>query len=183
MMTIGFSEIRREVLPEMATCASDPLAASAGATRLREVIAIPLHRVQAPDPGALPKARSRPRPRILVVEDHEDSRDMLRSSLGVGGLRCRGGCGRPARRRRPLARAPMVALIDLGLPVLDGFEVARAIRERLGQSLWLVALTSRTAAAPIGVGARKRASTCTWQSRWHSIGSGASLRDIVSRAS
>jgi DNA-binding response OmpR family regulator len=46
-----------------------------------------------------------------------------------------------------LARPPMVALIDLGLPVLDGFEVARGIRERLGQSLWLVALTSRTAAA------------------------------------
>ena len=46
-----------------------------------------------------------------------------------------------------LARPPMVALIDLGLPVLDGFEVARAIRERLGHSLWLVALTSRTALA------------------------------------
>jgi DNA-binding response OmpR family regulator len=46
-----------------------------------------------------------------------------------------------------LARPPIVALIDLGLPVLDGFEVARAIRERLGHNLWLVALTSRTTPA------------------------------------
>ena len=46
-----------------------------------------------------------------------------------------------------LAERPVIALIDLGLPELDGFQVARAIRDRYGRSVWLVALTSRTATA------------------------------------
>jgi len=46
-----------------------------------------------------------------------------------------------------LAHPPLIALIDLGLPVLDGYEVARAIRDRLGQTVWLMALTSRTTPA------------------------------------
>ena len=81
-----------------------------------------------------------------------------------------------------LARPPTVALIDLGLPVLDGFEVARAIRERLGHSLWLVALTSLTAPAD-----RRRSAEAGFDlhvakpvalDRLRGI-----LRDIVSRAS
>ncbi len=46
-----------------------------------------------------------------------------------------------------LARPPMIALVDLGLPVLDGYEVARILRDRFGRSVWLIALTSRTASA------------------------------------
>ncbi len=40
-----------------------------------------------------------------------------------------------------LAEAPDAALIDIGLPGLDGYEVARRIRKGLGRTVLLVALT------------------------------------------
>ena len=41
-----------------------------------------------------------------------------------------------------LARRPNVAVIDIGLPRLDGYEVARRVREQYGRSeIYLVALT------------------------------------------
>jgi len=117
-----------------------------------------------------------------VVEDHEDSREMLRQLLELEGYEVEvAGDGRLGVDAA-LARPPIVALIDLGLPVLDGFEVARAIRERLGHGLWLVALTSRTALAD-----RRRSAEAGFDlhvakpvalDRLRGI-----LRDIVSRAS
>src|SRR4029450_4829800 len=111
-------------------------------------MAMPAPLVQAPDPrGTPPKVGPGPRPRILVVEDHEDSREMLRQLLELEGYDVEVAADGRLGVDAALARPPMVALIDLGLPGLDGFGGARAIREVLGRSLWLVALTSRTAAA------------------------------------
>jgi two-component system CheB/CheR fusion protein len=106
-------------------------------------INVPL--VGAPDPEGSPAAApAGPRARILVVEDHEDSREMLRLLLDLEGHDVEvAGDGRQGVDAA-LARPPMIALIDIGLPVLDGYEVARAIRDRLGRKVWLVALTSRT---------------------------------------
>ena len=119
-----------------------------GAARLREVMAIATPLVEVPDPERTPPALvPGPRPRILVIEDHEDSREMLRQALEFEGYEVEVAADGRLGVDAALARPPMVALIDLGLPVLDGFEVARVIRERLGHSLWLVALTSRTAPA------------------------------------
>jgi CheY-like chemotaxis protein len=36
---------------------------------------------------------------------------------------------------------PEVALIDIGLPVMDGYEVARRLRKQFGKRIFLVALT------------------------------------------
>jgi DNA-binding response OmpR family regulator len=102
--------------------------------------------VQAPDPGGTPpKAGLGSRARILVVEDHEDSREMLRQFLQFEGYDVEVAADGRAGIDAALERPPVVALIDLGLPQLDGFQVARAIRERFGHNIWLVALTSRTA--------------------------------------
>jgi DNA-binding response OmpR family regulator len=146
-------------------------------------MAIPAPLAQAPDPGRTPpKFGPGSRPRILVVEDHDDSREMLRQLLELEGYDVEVAENGRLGVDAALARPPMVALIDLGLPVLDGFEVARAIRERLGHSLWLVALTSRTAPAD-----RRRSAEAGFDlhvakpvalDRLRGI-----LRDIVSRAS
>ena len=104
--------------------------------------------VETPDPGTpRPPAGPGPRAHILVVEDHDDSREMLRQLLELEGYDVE--VAEDGRRGvdAALAHPPIIALIDLGLPVLDGYEVARAIRDRLGRSVWLVALTSRTAPA------------------------------------
>ena len=45
------------------------------------------------------------------------------------------------RSRSVLALRPEVALVDIGLPRLDGYEVARRARAALGSDVLLVALT------------------------------------------
>ena len=69
-----------------------------------------------------------PARRVLVIEDNEDAREMLRNLLHILGHEvheaCDGASGiEEARRLRPDA-----ALIDIGLPGIDGYEVARRIR-------------------------------------------------------
>jgi CheY-like chemotaxis protein len=43
---------------------------------------------------------------------------------------------------KALAWNPNVAVVDIGLPVLDGYEVARQVRSALGPAVYLVALTA-----------------------------------------
>jgi signal transduction histidine kinase/ActR/RegA family two-component response regulator len=79
--------------------------------------------------------------RILVIEDNADSREMLRSILELEGHRVEvaedGTAGLEAAR----SFRPDVAVIDIGLPGLDGYEVGRRIRSDLGLSAMLIALT------------------------------------------
>src|SRR5690606_20103973 len=80
--------------------------------------------------------------RILVVEDNADSRIMLGELLRLWGhwpdLAADGIEGVEAARR---AR-PDVALVDIGLPGLNGYEVAKQIRSQPDTaSTYLIALT------------------------------------------
>jgi CheY-like chemotaxis protein len=44
--------------------------------------------------------------------------------------------------QQALAWRPEVAVVDIGLPLLDGYEVARRVRAALGEGIRLIALTS-----------------------------------------
>jgi PAS domain S-box-containing protein len=92
-----------------------------------------------PPPAAVSPDRSRS---ILIVEDNDDTRESLRLLLESLGHRViEAGDG-----QRGLALAlhhrPEVVLIDLGLPGLDGYEVARALRSSPnGKTTALIAVT------------------------------------------
>jgi signal transduction histidine kinase len=80
--------------------------------------------------------------RILVVEDNADARETLRLLLQLDGHQVQlaedGWSGLEITRRWH----PEVALIDLGLPGLDGYEVARRMRAvPNGAGIRLIALT------------------------------------------
>jgi CheY-like chemotaxis protein len=80
--------------------------------------------------------------RILVVDDNEDAALMLHYALTLAGHEIRVAHDGP--RALSVARdfAPTVALLDLGLPVMDGFELARRLREQAGTTpITLIALT------------------------------------------
>jgi CheY-like chemotaxis protein len=96
--------------------------------------------VPEPLPGGL-KEGHRGR-RVLLVEDNEDTRDALRDLLTLWGHQVEvAQDGFQGVARFPEVR-PEVALVDLGLPGMDGFQVARRIRESEGgQKVFLVALT------------------------------------------
>jgi CheY-like chemotaxis protein len=78
---------------------------------------------------------------VLVVEDNEDNREtlvMLLESFGHVVIAAPDG---PSGVRAGIASHPEVAIVDIGLPGFDGFEVCRRLRKALGRSVTLVALT------------------------------------------
>ena len=93
----------------------------------------------SPAPAALNPDRSRS---ILIVEDNDDARESLRLLLESLGHRViEAGDGRRALALA-LNHQPEVVLIDLGLPGLDGYEVARALRSSAtGKTAALIAVT------------------------------------------
>jgi CheY-like chemotaxis protein len=79
---------------------------------------------------------------ILVVEDNSDIRDTLRDLLVMCGHHVDVAEDGESGLEMILERRPQVALIDIGLPGLDGYRVARAVREREnGGGTRLIALT------------------------------------------
>ena len=66
--------------------------------------------------------------RILIIDDNVDSAELLADSLGIFGHVTQIAVDGPSGLELASHFRPEVALIDLGLPVMDGFEVARALR-------------------------------------------------------
>ena len=78
--------------------------------------------------------------KVVVVEDNEDARDALCAMLALGQHETSSAVD--GREGIALIESvqPDVALIDIGLPELTGYEVARQLRKR-GYQGWLVALS------------------------------------------
>jgi PAS domain S-box-containing protein len=100
-------------------------------------VAVPA-RAEAPAVGARPLAGVR----VLVVDDNRDAADSLCILLGSLGVDAHCAyAGEEALRRLPQLR-PDVVVLDIGMPGMDGNEVARAIRaEAHNDGLRLIALT------------------------------------------
>jgi CheY-like chemotaxis protein len=67
---------------------------------------------------------------VLVVEDGADARESLRLLLEHAGHIVETAEDGPTGLAKLKAFQPEVALIDIGLPGLDGYAVARLVRER-----------------------------------------------------
>ena len=80
--------------------------------------------------------------KIVLVEDHEDSRQLLKMLLETKGFSVVEASDGLSAITAIQATQPDVALVDIGLPGLDGYEVARTIRTDSSlDRLVLVALT------------------------------------------
>jgi signal transduction histidine kinase/ActR/RegA family two-component response regulator len=78
---------------------------------------------------------------IAIVEDNTDVRDLLRLRLSRLGHRVVTAPDGEEGLRLLLAERPDFALVDLGLPGMDGFAVAREVRRQLGDDVVLVAVS------------------------------------------
>lgn len=94
--------------------------------------------IEEPDDGG--RLASERTKRVLVVDDYPDTAEVACTLLGLFGH----ACWSASSGREALARVDEleidVAIIDLGLPDLSGYEVARALR-RDHHDLYLIALT------------------------------------------
>jgi signal transduction histidine kinase len=97
-------------------------------------------RARPADPEPPPPS---PRPRrILVVDDNVDSADSLATLLELSGHQVRTAYGGAAALEAAESHRPEVVLLDIGLPGMDGYEVARRLRGgTTSAGVTLVALT------------------------------------------
>lgn len=81
--------------------------------------------------------------RILVVEDDPESLQMMGALLSLWGYEPRLVPAGPAALEAVEQEVPDIVLLDLGLPGMDGFEVARRLRSRPGgDDLFIAAVTA-----------------------------------------
>lgn len=79
---------------------------------------------------------------ILIIEDNPDGRESLRMLLNLLGYRVDVAADGIEGVRKALAVHPDVAIVDIGLPYLNGYQVARRIRAALGSDVVLIAYTA-----------------------------------------
>ncbi|HET7707357.1 MAG TPA: hybrid sensor histidine kinase/response regulator [Thermoanaerobaculia bacterium] len=79
--------------------------------------------------------------RIVIVEDNKDIRDLLGLKLRRLGHIVEAASDGEEGLRLLLSAQPDLALVDLGLPGIDGYEVAKETREKLGDGIVLVAVS------------------------------------------
>jgi PAS domain S-box-containing protein len=101
-------------------------------------------REPVPAQGADSSRRKLPMPgmNVLVVDDNEDGAMMLAEALQLSGYNTRVAQDGPMALQVSREFKPEVALLDIGLPVMDGYELARRLRKESGShNLTLIAVT------------------------------------------
>jgi PAS domain S-box-containing protein len=78
---------------------------------------------------------------VLVVEDNDDSRETLQTILEMWGHKVTVARDGREGLQTALRERHQLALIDVGLPEMNGYDLARSIRNKVGRSMFLVALT------------------------------------------
>ena len=75
--------------------------------------------------------RSKKKPRILVVDDHEDNIELLRARLEARGYEVEGATDGQAALDMVDKVCPDLILLDVMMPKMDGMEVARRLKARI----------------------------------------------------
>src|SRR5437763_10020084 len=86
-------------------------------------------------------AAARAHIRVLVVDDNTDLAELLAEALQSEGFQTAVANDGSGAIRCWRTFLPHVGLLDVGLPDLDGYELARAVRAEHGRGATLIALT------------------------------------------
>jgi len=82
------------------------------------------------------------KPTVLLIEDNEDGREMMATMLEVHGFPVVQAADGLQGVAQALQQVPDAALVDIGLPGIDGYEVARRLRaDPATRAIRLIALT------------------------------------------
>ena len=107
------------------------------------VTRLPLAFPPAPDVGAA-EAEAAHAPeslRVLIVDDSIDSAEMLRAFVGLIGHETFVAHDGPAALAAVEAFAPHVVFLDIGMPGMNGYDVARRLRDSGHERIYLAAVT------------------------------------------
>ena len=79
--------------------------------------------------------------KIVLVEDNRGIRDIVQCVLQHDGHQVTAAADGLEGLATIVDQRPDVALVDLGLPGMDGLQLARRVRERMGRDIYLIVLT------------------------------------------
>jgi CheY-like chemotaxis protein len=79
--------------------------------------------------------------RVLIVDDHHDTAEMLSMLLGAAGHDVRASYRGDEAITMAATFEPELALVDIQLTDTTGFAVARQLRKQFGKRIHLVAIT------------------------------------------
>ena len=103
---------------------------------------------------------SHPSLRVLIVEDNKDGADTLATLLRLYGFDVRVAYTGTDGLREALADPPDAVLCDINLPGVDGYTVARRLREALPERPLLVAVSAMKEEDLVGPAARASPPPC-----------------------
>ena len=109
----------------------------------------------AADPGMLMTKTKSARPRVLLVDDYPDAREMYCEYLEFSGFEVVEAANGLEALQRAGEESPDIILMDLSLPIMDGWEATRRLKaDPRTADIPVVALTGH-ALSGISEGARK----------------------------
>jgi len=101
-----------------------------------------IERTQSRTPSASRGAAAGPAERVLIVDDNADCALGFAEVIRLLGHQVEVAFDGPHALSIAARFKPTVALVDIGLPLMDGYEVARRLREMVGsEPLRLIAVT------------------------------------------
>src|SRR5688572_2975314 len=142
---IGLALVKRLVELHGGSVGAENIGGSSAPQGARFSVRLPA--IPTPEPLAQRDARPLPAPRparqarVLIVEDNDDARVTLQRLLQADGHLVSAARDARAGLDAAMAGSPNIAVVDIGLPGMDGYQFARALRERLGSGIRLIALT------------------------------------------
>jgi PAS domain S-box-containing protein len=91
-------------------------------------------------PSSVASCATRALGRVLIVDDNRDAADSLAMCLQLEGYEVLAVYSSEAALAQCATYMPQIVLLDIGLPFMDGYEIARRLRAAFG-SLRIIALT------------------------------------------
>jgi CheY-like chemotaxis protein len=83
---------------------------------------------------------------VVVVDDDADSRDVVQALLEMDGYAVTTAPDAESALKAVTEHKPLCVLLDLHMPRVDGFELARRLRQAHGANLVLIVLTASASA-------------------------------------
>jgi len=106
------------------------------------IVELPSVAALAPGAGHAKDLEAFPSKRILIVDDNRDAADTLGALLGTLGANVAVVYTGPAALEAFDTFGPDVVILDIGMPEMDGYDVARRVRSKAGGGhVLLIALT------------------------------------------
>jgi CheY-like chemotaxis protein len=125
---IGLTLVKRLVEMHGGTVSAESEGPGRGSEfRVRLPLAVTAHAGAAPS-GAKIKMQSAKRPRLLVVDDNVDAAETIAKLMRLSGFDTECVYDGPTALAAVQSKNPDVVVLDIGLPGMDGYEVARRLR-------------------------------------------------------